>query len=362
MSRPTFASEPQVVWQGVPAMNAAQLGGIETSVLDNGPGRGVRIAWVNTGGGLRYKVVIDRGLDIADAEFLGQSLTWHSLDGVTAPRPAFHKGIEWLRGFYGGLMVGCGPLNTGGPFEDEGQQFGLHGTHSNTPAIVEAIINPNLQRGEHQMSITGLVRTARIFDPNLELRRTISSTLGVPSLLVTDRFTNYGTTTASLQWLLHINLGYPLLEPEASVFCWRGKETPLPGREAWYQPGREFKSVPKPIEEHRGTGEVVTYIDPDTDAEGNVVCGVVNRKRGFGLKIEFSLREYSRLVNWQHWGPCGSFVGALEPTNAGVESRPKDAERGWLQHLEPGESRTFHCRITATDDTAELQEMLDLNQ
>jgi hypothetical protein len=47
--------------------NHAQIGGIETAVLDNGPGRGTRIAWVNTGAGLRYKVVIDRGLDIVDA-------------------------------------------------------------------------------------------------------------------------------------------------------------------------------------------------------------------------------------------------------------------------------------------------------
>src|SRR5512147_1344697 len=72
-----------------PVVNPMQLGGIETSVLDNGPGRGVRIAWVSTGSGLRYKVVIDRGLDIADAEFLGQSLTWHSFTGITAPRPAY---------------------------------------------------------------------------------------------------------------------------------------------------------------------------------------------------------------------------------------------------------------------------------
>lgn len=69
-----------------PVINPSPLGGIETSVLDDGPGRGVRIAWVNTGGGLRYKVVIDRGLDIA--EFKGQSLTWHSLTGVPAPSRA----------------------------------------------------------------------------------------------------------------------------------------------------------------------------------------------------------------------------------------------------------------------------------
>ena len=47
--------------------NIQQIGGIETSVLDNGPACGSQIAWVNTGSGLRYKVVIDRCLDIMDA-------------------------------------------------------------------------------------------------------------------------------------------------------------------------------------------------------------------------------------------------------------------------------------------------------
>jgi hypothetical protein len=42
-------------------------------------------------------VVIDRGLDIADADFLGQSLTWHSPTGITAPSHAYHRGMEWLR-------------------------------------------------------------------------------------------------------------------------------------------------------------------------------------------------------------------------------------------------------------------------
>ena len=54
--------------------NVAQVGGIETSVLDNGPDKGTRIAWINTGAGLRYKVVIDRGLDIVDAFYNEYSL------------------------------------------------------------------------------------------------------------------------------------------------------------------------------------------------------------------------------------------------------------------------------------------------
>ena len=98
MSRTRSSRSPNAKSSAVdppfPVINPSQLGGIETSVLDDGPGRGVRIAWVNTGGGRRYKVVIDRGLDIADAEFKGQSLTWHSLTGVTAPSraaPAAHS-------------------------------------------------------------------------------------------------------------------------------------------------------------------------------------------------------------------------------------------------------------------------------
>jgi hypothetical protein len=94
MPKPAFTSQSHP-FADVPVENPGQLGGIETSVLDNGPGRGVRIAWVNTGGGLRYKVVIDRGLDIADAEFLGQSLTWHSLTGITA-HLALTLHYEWV--------------------------------------------------------------------------------------------------------------------------------------------------------------------------------------------------------------------------------------------------------------------------
>ena len=40
-------------WQGKIG-NSLQAGGIETAVLDNGPGRGARVAWVNTGADLRF--------------------------------------------------------------------------------------------------------------------------------------------------------------------------------------------------------------------------------------------------------------------------------------------------------------------
>src|SRR5262249_637104 len=256
-------------FRSAPVLNSAQLGGIETSVLDNGPGRGVRIAWVNTGAGLRYKVVIDRGLDIGDAEFLGQSLTWHSLGGVTAPTAAYDQGTDWLWSFYGGLVVSCGPLNTGAPFTEDGKSYGLHGTHSNTAAIVESILNPDPARGQLDMSITALLRTARVFGPNVELRRTISSRLGVSAISVTGEFTNADNGGVPGGWLLEIKLGYPLLEPRASTYCYRGAVTAVRGEE-WFREGRDYKSAPEPMDSHRGGGEFCGYVDPQVGTDGQI--------------------------------------------------------------------------------------------
>ena len=87
-------------------------------MLDNGVGRGTRIAWINTGTGLRYKVVIDRAMDIADAFFNQYGLVWLSQSGITSPQPFSDKGISWLRTFGGGLLTTCGLSHVGGPEKD----------------------------------------------------------------------------------------------------------------------------------------------------------------------------------------------------------------------------------------------------
>ena len=114
--------------------NSQQLGGIETSVLDNGAGRGVRIAWINTGTGLRYKVVLDRGMDILDAFFNENSLAWISHAGLKTPQPFSNQGIDWLRTFGGGLLTTCGLSNAGPPNSDANESRGLHGNYSNQAA------------------------------------------------------------------------------------------------------------------------------------------------------------------------------------------------------------------------------------
>lgn len=103
--------------------NALQLGGIRTGSLDNG----VRVAWVDTGSGLRFLVALDRGGDIVDAKFNQFNLAYHTPNGIKPPNPACDREFEWLRGWPGGLVTTCGPETIGGPREQIGGTSGLHG-------------------------------------------------------------------------------------------------------------------------------------------------------------------------------------------------------------------------------------------
>ncbi len=335
-------------------INPQQLGGIETSVLDNGPGRGTRIAWVNTGSALRYKVVIDRGLDIADTFFGQYSLAWHSLGGVTAPTRALDHGLDWLRGFYGGLLVSCGPNHIGPPTTKKAEEYGLHGPHSNTASILESVVNPDLPRGLTTMSISGTVRTARIFGPNIELRRTIRSELGQPSIHIADTIRNMGNKTVPHAWLLHINFGYPLLDA-GTEFLWSGKHKPRIGDEGYFKSAKQYKVVPEPLTIHKGFGEACTFIQPKTNRNKLASVGVYNPSLGLAVEIRCSMRQFQRILNWQHWGPAGEYVSALEPVAGHMAGNP-DADSCALS-LRPGQSRSYEATITVHNSPSAIAAM-----
>ena len=248
-------------WQNK-VSNYAQIGGIETSVLDNGLGKGTRIAWVNTGSGLRYKVVIDRGLDIVDAFYNQYNLAWLSHGGVTAPRPDANRGLEWLYSFAGGLLTTCGLTHVGGPEADEFGERGLHGRISNIPGRLESVVQPDPMVGKLEMSITAVVKQSRVFGPNLELRRTISSTIGEPTVRIHDVVTNLGNTPASHMLLYHCNYGWPLVD-EGTQIVWKGKwaSRGMDMDNAVFNTQRNFRKCQRPLDSHRGGGEGCAFID-----------------------------------------------------------------------------------------------------
>lgn len=341
--------------------NPMQLGGIETSVLDNGPGNGVRIAWINTGTGLRYKVVIDRGMDIADAFFNAHSLAWISHAGVVAPQPFSNKGIDWLRTFAGGLLTTCGLSHIGGPESDENGSRGLHGNYSNIPAEIISIQQPDPINGKLDMSITGIVRETTTFGPSLALKRTISGTLGQASIKVHDEITNLGNTTAPHMLLYHINCGYPLID-EGTDIIWQGSWHSMDNdpQNRIFNKNNNFKKCPSPMDEHAGFGEDVAFITPQSDPDGNCTCGFINQNLGIGLFIKFNTDQLPWLINWQHWGK-GEYVTALEPATNPPIGQAKARKEGSLIQLAPGEKRVYDLEINVVNHPDELNQLLKFN-
>ncbi|RDV13495.1 DUF4432 family protein [Pontibacter diazotrophicus] len=341
--------------------NPAQLGGIETSVMDNGPGRGTRVAWINTGTGLRYKVVIDRAMDIAEAFYNQHSLAWLSHLGITPPEPFSDKGIDWIRTFGGGLLITCGLTHVGGPEADAYGERGLHGQISNTPAEIESIIQPDPIAGKMEMSITGRIKQTQLFGPNLELRRTISGRVGEASIRIHDEVLNRGNTPAPHMLLYHFNFGWPLVD-EGTDIIWQGAWESREGEpnNKIFQEGNNFRKCSAPLEEHTGGGEEAAFIDVTPDNAGVCVCGLYNAQIGVALALRFQKKQLPWLTNWQHWGR-GEYVTGLEPGTNPPIGQAKAREQNELIHLSPGESRTYDLEIEVFNNEKSINDFLKHN-
>jgi len=339
--------------------NPAQLGGIETSLIENGPARGTRIAWINTGTGLRYKVVIDRAMDIADAFHNEHSLAWLSNTGIRPPEPFSNNGLEWLRTFGGGLLVTCGLTHVGGPEKDEYGERGLHGQISNIAAELISVKQPDPVAGDMEFSMSGIVKQTSIFGPSLELRRTISGILGHAIIKIHDEVINMGNTTVPHMLLYHCNFGWPLID-EGTDIIWDGKwESPGGDKdEKIFREGNNFHKCPAPLKAHNGNGEEVAFIDINSDDDGVCTCGLHNERLGLAVVMRFNKAQLPWLTNWQHWGE-GEYVTGLEPGTNPPIGQAKARKDKTLIYLAPGDKKIYDLEIEVLNNDNDIEEFLN---
>lgn len=323
--------------------NPCQVGGIELSELRGGPGDGVRIAWFNTGSGLRFKVVIDRGMDIADA-FMNQfGLAWISHLGIAAPGLYAQHGDSWLYGLGGGLLVTCGLDQVGPASDGPSGSLPLHGRIGMLPAVLESVVQPDPLRGEYGMSICGRTLQTTALGHHLEIRRTISATLGAAKISVRDSVTNLGNRSAPHMLLYHCNFGYPLVD-DGTRIIWKGRWVSRggPGDDFIFNEANVagFRRCLPPIPEHDGDGEAVAFIDVDADRRGNCECGLFNDNIGLGVKLKFKKGQLPWLTNWQHFGK-NEYVVGLEPGTHPPIGCERARQEGTMLCIEPGETRSY---------------------
>lgn len=330
----------------------SQLGGVTQKVLVEGRAAGVRVAEFDTGSGLQFSVLLDRGMDICAARYRGASLVWEAPPGPANPAYYEPEGLGWLRTFHGGLLATCGLTYVGAPTVDQGEPLGLHGRISHLPA--SNVWTDGVWRGDsYEMWVRGRMREAVVFGENLTLTRRIEARLGEARFEIRDVVANEGYRTTPHQLLYHLNFGFPLLAEGAELVAPSAHVRP---RDDVAAPGLDrYHLYEAPV---AGYEEQVFYHDMVADDDGYVTVALINRGfwqgRGLGVYVRYRQAELPRFTQWKMVG-AGEYVTGLEPANCGVEGRDKDRGDGLLQFLEPGEERRYHLEIGVLDGLDEIE-------
>ncbi len=343
-----------------------QVGGIRTGRYDwpdAGGSPGCRVALVDSGAGLRFTVAIDRGGDIVEASYRNSSLAYLTPNGYKLPSHAYHHDQDWLNSWPGGLVTSCGPRYMGPPREEDGEQLYLHGPFSNTAAALLAIHNPDPRSGDLAMYLDMTIRDTRFYGPVVEVRRRIGCTLGSPAVRIQDEVINLGNTRVAHNWLYHVNFGYPLLDRDAQLIyrgevmgVWDSLNPPVrPDLNAELNP---LKKVPDNMPEHAGTSSRGLVLDVTGDAQDMAHIGLLNRSLGFAVELNYSTESLPRMANWQHFGPGGAYVSALEPFSGSLFGKPQDPHPLAAQWLDAGQSKKYEMNVIVHPDEAAINGLL----
>lgn len=326
----------------------SQVATVRSHEFTDGRAKGVAAIEFSTGSGFRFTVVADRALDISAAEHGGRSLCWRSPTGEVSPYFYQPEGLEWLYGFFGGLLTTCGLTYTGAPCEDEDAPLGLHGRVSNIPAQ-EVSVETGWEGDEYIIGVKAKVVESSVFGPNLTLIRSVFSFLGQNKLYVHDEVTNEGHEPAPHMMLYHINFGFPVVDAGSRLVAPSLKVTP---RDAEAEKGKkEYAVFHTP---RSGFKEKVYYHDVAASG-GKIMAGIVNPSMGFGAYVRYRKDQLPHLIEWKMMGK-GTYVVGVEPSTNLAGGRARERAEGRLRMLKPGEMVTYDFEIGALTTKQECAE------
>lgn len=312
------------------ALDSRQFMDARQAVLPNG----MRVVDVYNGSGLTYTLLPDRGLDVWAAHYNGAPLTWIA---PGSPHPP-DWGADWLRQFNGGLITTCG-LTHAGPAEIDaqtGEQRGIHGNYTRLSAQ-----DVQVER-DSRITVSATVYETRLFQYHLRVNRRITSSAGYPELDVSDEITNIGDLPAPLMLLYHINVGFPLIRPEAR---WESASQVHP-RDADARAGAaSWHTYEAPSEGYR---EQVFFHTVRSDDKLRI-ANVVVHHGDFGLHVRYRHDALPYLTQWKNTR-YGQYVCGIEPGNCIPEGQNAARNAGRLQTIAPGEMQKFSVNLRVLPD------------
>ncbi|MER8376965.1 aldose 1-epimerase family protein [Mesorhizobium sp. M1338] len=335
----------------------SQFAGVRLMTLGDGVERGIRMLEFRTGSGLRFTALVDRALDIADCDFKGQAIGWHSPSGFR--NPGLHDyegegGLAWARSF-SGLLVTCGldhilgreevPVDT---YNYPGRKTVVHSLHGRVGTIPARLTGYGEAWDGDRCVLwaEGIVQQSAVFGEDLHLLRRIEADVGGNEIRLSDRVVNHGFNRTPHMYFYHVNVSHPLLDEGARYLApirdvvWAGHDGEL------YEAQKVgYRTVPAP---RLGFSEQVWQHEMAADANGEVPVAVVNDRLGLGFEVVTRKDQLPCAYQWQNF-QAGQYALGIEPSTHHVLGNLAARERGEMIWLEHGESRSYDAVFRVLD-------------
>lgn len=325
-----------------------QIAGVRLASLGDGLARGVRVLEFRTGSGFAFDVLVDRSFDVGRCEFAGQPLSWLSAAGVVGPWYYEPGEWGWFRAWGGGMVVTCGLDHTLVPGRDTAAHFnqphvldevayGLHGRVGGLPARL-AGYGERWDGDDCVLWAEGEVLQSAVFGESLLLRRRIETRVGGCSFSIRDEVTNVGHTPTSHMLLYHCNVGFPVVDDGSELLVASSRTTT-----DYEVPVEGYQRMSAPVP---NATEACFEHDVVAEPAGTVPVAVVNRSLGLGAYQVFRISQLPHHTVWRMLGE-GTYAVGLEPSTNRDAGRWDARDRGELQWLEPGGTRSYDLEIGA---------------
>ncbi|HWL09864.1 MAG TPA: aldose 1-epimerase family protein [Planctomicrobium sp.] len=302
-------------------------------------------------GPLCVNILPTRGMGLWNARFNDLPIGWNS--PVKQPvHPKYvnlnsRNGLGWLDGF-NELLCRCGLAFNGPPGHDEGaaspieSELTLHGRISNLPARdLEFFADDDTG----VIGVSGIVDECTLFGPQLQLKSTISTTIGSSSFLVEDEITNLSADSTDLQLLYHTNIGTPFLDAGAQLECAANRVVPRDSRAAEGITKYATCLGPTP-----GYAEQVYYFHLLSDDKGETQTLLRNQAGSCGLSLKFNTAQLPCFAFWKcTQDERNGYVAGLEPATNYPNFKTFERHHGRVISLAPGATYSTRLEFTVHD-------------
>jgi hypothetical protein len=341
----------------------SQFAGVRLMTLADGVERGVRMLEFRTGSGLRFTVLIDRAFDIADCEYRGQSIGWHSPTGFR--HPGLHEyegedGLAFTRSF-SGLLVTCGLDHILGGQEVSAENYGypgrkivrhsLHGRVTSVPAQLTGY-GETWDGDECVLWAEGVTRQSAMFAEDLHLHRRIEADVGGNEIRIRDRVVNHGFRRTPHMFFYHVNVGHPVLD-EGSRYLAPIEDVVFASHagERYRAQGVGYRVMAGPSKDFV---EQVWQHELAADASGESPVALVNDRLGLGFEVVTHRPQLPCLYQWQDF-QSGHYALGIEPSTHHVLGNQFARDRDEMIWLEHDEFRRYDATFRVLDGRVAIE-------